>query len=238
MHPFIELRNIQHGYSLGKQNINLFCDLNLKIEQGESVALTGSSGAGKSTLLLLMAGLEQARSGALAFHNGVRNGNLIELKQSSGFIFQQFHLLPELDALNNLALPLKLRGNREALDQAHHWLALVGLAGRGKHRPSQLSGGEQQRIAIARALITQPKFIFADEPTGNLDETTSAGIVELLFDLVSAQNSALILVTHDLMLAHRCQRVLQLQQGQLHSINSEQILAAKPQLATAMLARG
>lgn len=200
--------------------------LNLSIQAGEQVAILGASGAGKSTLLALLAGLDTPTEGELlwrgkAFSSLDEDARAAVRAKEVGFIFQSFQLLPELSALENVMLPLELKGDPNAKQQAADWLEKVGLTQRAKHRPSQLSGGEQQRVAIARAFVTKPHVLFADEPTGNLDEDNGRKVADLLFELkaTSAQAMTLILVTHDRQLAQRCQRILQLEAGQL--VNDE-----------------
>lgn len=217
MNDFIELADAGKCYPVADQSVALFEQVQLTITKGQSTAIIGASGAGKSTLLLLSAGLETLDAGTLRY---VRNGKpqtVEALRRESGFIFQQFHLLPELTALQNVALPLKLLGVKQATQQALQWLDKVGLAARAQHKPTQLSGGEQQRVAIARCMCTQPAFIFADEPTGNLDETTAQTVSDLLFSLVKAQHVGLVMVTHNNELARRCDTVLQLKNGALHA---------------------
>lgn len=179
-----------------QQRIALFEHLDLEIASGQSYAIVGASGAGKSSLLAIIAGLESPMAGDIHIRIAGKVANALELRRNAGFIFQQFHLLPELDALGNVALPLRLKGDSLAYDKAHDWLDRVGLAARARHRPAQLSGGEQQRLAIARACVTSPTFVFADEPTGNLDEYTADYIAELLFEVVKGQGASLVLVTH------------------------------------------
>lgn len=181
---------------------------------------SAGSGAGKSTLLSLLAGLDTPSQGSVKI-----DGQLIEAlddrqraelrARTISFIFQSFHLLPELTALDNVRLPLEIRGAAEPEQEARHWLDAVGLGGRTEHYPAQLSGGEQQRVAIARAFATRPRLLFADEPTGNLDEETGASIIEQLFRLNRQQGATLILITHDPDLAARCQRRLRLHNGVL-----------------------
>lgn len=200
--------------------------LNISIHAGEQVAILGASGAGKSTLLALLAGLDTPTQGELLWR-GKPFSSLDEDARAAvrakevGFIFQSFQLLPELSALENVMLPLELKGDPQAKQQAADWLEKVGLSNRAKHRPSQLSGGEQQRVAIARAFVAKPQVLFADEPTGNLDEDNGRKVADLLFELkaTTAQAMTLILVTHDRQLAQRCQRILQLEAGQL--VNDE-----------------
>lgn len=211
----IELKNISQSFELNDEKVTLFEKLNLSICQGESYAITGPSGAGKSSLLMLASGLEQPTTGQSAYLQHNQISNLAELRNHIGFIFQQFHLLPELTALNNVALPLKLRGDKQAIEKAQLWLSKVGLNHRANHKPSELSGGEQQRVAIARALVFEPKFIFADEPTGNLDPKSAADIADLLISCCQENNAALVIVTHSDALAKRTQHVFSLVDGKL-----------------------
>ncbi len=211
----IELRNICQSFQTNDTKVTLFEGLNLTISRGKSYAITGPSGAGKSSLLMLMSGLEEPTSGTGTYVNGEQTKPLPELRSDIGFIFQQFHLLPELTALNNVALPLKLRGDKNAVTKAKHWLEKVGLQHRFDHKPSQLSGGEQQRVAIARALVFEPKFIFADEPTGNLDQKSASEIADILFTCCQENNAGLVAVTHSEVLAERAQHRFSLAEGQL-----------------------
>ncbi len=214
----ITLDLVSHHFESGDKIVRLFEDLSLCFEKGQSTAIIGPSGAGKSSLLTLAAGLEQPKSGAVRCHLGSKLLSQDEMRQTSGFIFQQFHLLPELDALSNLALPLRLRGDKAAYEAAEDWLDKVGLGERADHKPSQLSGGEQQRIAIARAFITSPSFIFADEPTGNLDEITSAAITDLMFNCARDTGAGLVLVTHSRSLAERADVCFKLSGGKLEAV--------------------
>jgi putative ABC transport system ATP-binding protein len=228
MSSSIQLSNISQSFYLNKSKVTLFEQLNLTIQQGQSYAITGPSGAGKSSLLMLMSGLEKPTSGEGLYskaednkctdHNHTLDGgfnNLEDLRSDIGFIFQQFHLLPELTALNNVALPLKLRGDKEAISKAKIMLDKVGLLERMNHKPNELSGGEQQRVAIARALVFTPRFIFADEPTGNLDEKSAMIIADTLFQCCQENNAALIIVTHSEALANRAQHKYRLNHGKL-----------------------
>jgi len=211
---------------LGKQVMSsdgalaILHDICFDLYQGESVAITGSSGSGKSTLLSLLAGLDTPTAGNVVMMgqdlNQLNEDGRASLRASHvGFVFQSFQLLPHLNALENVMLPAELKGDLEAKDKATLWLNKVGLKDRLKHFPKTLSGGEQQRVALARAFINQPAILFADEPTGSLDETSGNKVIDLLFDLNQANHSTLILVTHDPALASRCQRQLQLQGGKL-----------------------
>jgi putative ABC transport system ATP-binding protein len=222
----ISLDNVSQTFTSQQHAIELFKHINLTLEQGRSYAITGPSGAGKSSLLMIMSGLESPTTGQVTYTADKQTGTLTNLTSQIGFIFQQFHLLPELDALNNVALPLKLRGDKYAIDKAKASLADVGLSERFYHKPALLSGGEQQRVAIARALVFRPKFIFADEPTGNLDEQNAADIADLLFSCCHAQQAGLIVVTHSQALAARAQRQFNLNSGKLthvtkHPLNKE-----------------
>ena len=197
-------------------------DLSFQIEQGESVAIIGASGSGKSTLLSLLAGLDLPSIGQIDLMG--QNLNLLDEDgrarlrgQFVGFVFQSFQLLPHLTALENVMLPLEMAGvgHAEARLEAHQWLEKVGLSLRANHFPKTLSGGEQQRVALARAFINKPAILFADEPTGSLDEASGNRVIELLFELNRENSSTLVLVTHDPALAARCQRQLSLQGGRL-----------------------
>lgn len=199
--------------------------LNLKIKFGDAVAIVGASGSGKSTLLGILAGLDLPTSGSVTLAEQ-RIDTLDEDQRAAvrgehvGFVFQSFQLLANLTALENVMLPLELAGVKEAEAKSTALLTRVGLADRMTHYPKQLSGGEQQRVAIARAFASEPKILFADEPTGNLDEKTGESIIELLFEVNREQGTTLILVTHDMSLARRCQRIVRLHNGQLEKVTS------------------
>ena len=198
-------------------------DIKFRAAQSESIAIVGASGSGKSTLLALLAGLDVPSSGSVHIHgenlSAVSEDERAALRNKYvGFVFQQFHLLPNFNALENVALPLELRGDRNANQQAALTLAQVGLANRVHHYPRQLSGGEQQRVALARAYCSRPKILFADEPTGNLDGATAQKVTDLLFSLNEEYATTLILVTHDTELASRCSRRVQLLDGSLSEL--------------------
>ncbi|QWD69207.1 ATP-binding cassette domain-containing protein [Polynucleobacter sp. VK25] len=201
-------------------SLTILHDISFDVCEGESVAITGASGSGKSTLLGLLAGLDAPTSGhvELASHNLSQldeDGRAKLRGQKVGFVFQSFQLLPHLTALENVMLPAELNGLASPKENAQICLEQVGLADRANHFPKTLSGGEQQRVALARAFIMKPAILFADEPTGSLDELSGNRVIELLFELNQANNSTLILVTHDQTLADRCQRQLHLQGGRL-----------------------
>jgi putative ABC transport system ATP-binding protein len=192
----------------------------MKIKESESVAIVGSSGSGKSTLLGLLAGLDVNTSGEVFLYDQAFSGQSEERRalirgEYVGFIFQSFHLLPSLQAIENVMLPAELKGDKEARKKAEVLLDKVGLSHRLTHYPNQLSGGEQQRVAIARAFASNPKILFADEPTGNLDEENGKLIIKLLFELNQSQGTTLVMVTHDNELAKMCDRQLVMSAGQL-----------------------
>lgn len=208
----------------GTDTLSILTDINLEIQAGETVAIIGVSGSGKSTLLSLLAGLDLPSHGQVILNNhdlaSLDEDGRAKLRQALvGFVFQSFYLLPSLNALENVMLPLELAQEKQAKNLAKRLLIDVGLGARFTHYPNQLSGGEQQRVAIARAFASQPKLLFADEPTGNLDPDTGQHIIELLFQLNKRHNTTLVLVTHDTNLAQRCQRQLRLANGQLHTCN-------------------
>lgn len=201
-------------------SLTILSDVSFAIDKGDSVAVVGASGAGKSTLLALLAGLDLPTSGEIWLDGNNlttldEDGRAAVRAASVGFVFQSFHLVPSLNALENVMLPLELGGKPEPRKAASDIMKKVGLAERASHYPSQLSGGEKQRVAIARAFATEPAVLFADEPTGNLDSRTGDNIVELMFELNRNSSTTLILVTHDNSLAARCDRILGLDAGRL-----------------------
>jgi putative ABC transport system ATP-binding protein len=203
--------------------ISILSDLSLAIRHGEKVAIVGSSGSGKSTLLSLLAGLDNPTCGKVLINGDEisaldEDGRAAVRARHVGFVFQSFQLLSSLTALENVMLPLQLRGDARAKESALEALVSVGLEHRTQHYPKQLSGGEQQRVAIARAFAAKPAVLFADEPTGNLDVATGEKIIQLLFDLNANANTTLVLVTHDMQLARRCERTLYLQGGKLEEV--------------------
>jgi putative ABC transport system ATP-binding protein len=198
-------------------------NVSFEIPEGDTFSIVGPSGSGKTTLLGLCAGLDRATSGSIAL-NGITLDNLSEDERAAlrnryvGFVFQNFQLIPTLTALENVMVPLELRGDPKAYQAAKEWLGRVGLAARLDHYPAQLSGGEQQRVSIARAFSNNPKILFADEPTGNLDADNAAGIVDLLFELNRKAGTTLVLVTHDLELARRTRTILRLKGGHVEEM--------------------
>ncbi len=212
--------DVRKSYGHGPAKVEVLKSINLKIEAGETLALVGKSGSGKSTLLSLMAGLDQLDSGEI-WIQGKCVSKLSEKEltlfraQNMGIVFQQFHLVSTLTALENVLLPLNLLKDPAANEKATKLIDLVGLSHRSRHLPSELSGGESQRVAIARALSTSPAILFADEPSGNLDEETGEKVMSLLFNLVKETGTTLVLVTHDQDLAKKCSRVIHLEHGSL-----------------------
>ncbi len=220
--PAVELENVQLSLGRGAARVHILKGISLKIERGETAALTGPSGSGKTTLLMVMAGLERPDSGSVKV-DGTGLGRLGEDALARfrgariGLVFQSFHLIPTMTTLENVAIPLELAGIAEAFARASAELAAVGLDNRLRHYPAQLSGGEQQRVALARALAPNPTILIADEPTGNLDEATGASIIDLLFALRRDRGATLILVTHDPALASKCQRKIELRSGRIEA---------------------
>lgn len=212
--------DLKKSYGHGPSRVEVLKGINLKIETGETLALVGKSGSGKSTLLSLMAGLDQVDEGEI-WVKGKCVNKLSEKEltlfraQNMGIVFQQFHLVSTLTALENVLLPLNLLKDPHATEIANKLIDQVGLSHRSHHLPSELSGGESQRVAIARALSTRPAILFADEPSGNLDEETGAKVMDLLFKMVKETGTTLVLVTHDQDLACQCSRVIHLEHGSL-----------------------
>ncbi len=218
----IETRNLVKAVNTSEGRLIILKGVSLLIESGEAVAIVGASGSGKSTLLGLMAGLDGVTSGDVILdgHNLTQmdeEQRAILRGQLVGFVFQSFQLLPSLTALENVMLPIELKGDPEPNKKANQLLERVGLEERWHHYPNQLSGGEQQRVAIARAFATEARILFADEPTGNLDTATGAKVVDLLFDLNQEYSTTLVLVSHDERLAGRCGRIVKLVAGEIMS---------------------
>jgi len=218
--PAITLSRVNLSLGRGAARVHILKDVTLHIGRGEAVGLVGPSGSGKSTLLMVMAGLEHADTGSVVVA-GEDIGRLDEdalarfRGRHVGIVFQSFHLIPTMTAVENVAVPLELAGAADAFARAEKELAAVGLSDRAAHYPAELSGGEQQRVALARALAPHPAILVADEPTGNLDDTTGQQIVDLLFAGHAERGTTLVLVTHDATLAARCDRVVRLRSGRV-----------------------
>jgi putative ABC transport system ATP-binding protein len=218
--PILRLTGVHLKLASQAGEVNILRGVDLSIAPGESVAVIGPSGSGKSTMMMIVAGLERPTQGEVR----VAGQNLIALdedglalfrRRSIGIVFQAFHLIPTMTALENVAIPLEFAGDPKAWDKAKKALESVGLGHRLTHYPGQMSGGEQQRTALARAVVAEPKLLLADEPTGNLDATTGIGIVDLMFDLKKRLGTALMLITHDPGLAARCDRAVRMDDGRL-----------------------
>ena len=218
--PVLSIENANLSLNGNAGRVDILHDISLDVASGETLGLIGPSGSGKSSLLMLMGGLEQASSGkitALGQDLTTMNEDQLALfrRDNMGVVFQSFHLIPTMTALENVATPLELAGVSDAFDRAEAELKAVGLGDRIDHYPSQMSGGEQQRVALARASAPRPRLLLADEPTGNLDETNGQAIIDLLFDLRDRHGATLIMVTHSNELASRCDRVVRLRDGRI-----------------------
>jgi len=216
----IEAHGVSKIVTTSTGPLTILSNISLSIARGDSLAIVGASGSGKSTLLGILAGLDTPSNGQVILADQDitamdEEGRAAVRAQAVGFVFQSFQLLPGLNALENVMLPMELHGKKDAASKAKDYLSRVGLQDRLLHYPKQLSGGEQQRVAIARAFASEPKVLFADEPTGNLDTLTGSNVIELLFELNSEQDTTLILVTHEQRLASRCQRQVTLDAGNL-----------------------
>jgi putative ABC transport system ATP-binding protein len=216
----IKITDLRMSYPVENGSLDVLSGVNMAIADGETVAIVGPSGSGKTTLLILLAGLEKPTSGTIEFGGedivALDGDSLADIRRDQlGIVFQSFHLVPSLTALGNVSLPVEIGGRENARDSARDLLRRVGLEDRAHHYPSQLSGGEQQRVAIARSLVHSPGLLLADEPTGNLDIHTGAQIIELLFELSAETGSTMVLVTHDNEVARRCKRVFHLTDGKL-----------------------
>ncbi len=216
----LTVQNLTKTYESGNKSLTVLDDVTFDIKEGETFAIVGPSGSGKTTLLGLCAGLDRASSGSVTL-NGIRLDDLDEderaevRNQHVGFVFQNFQLIPTLTALENVMVPMELKGEKGAQKMAMELLVRVGLGDRHDHYPAQLSGGEQQRVSLARAFSNRPKILFADEPTGNLDVETHDVVEKLLFDLNKEAGTTLVLVTHDLELASKTQHILKLRGGKV-----------------------
>lgn len=225
----IDLENVHLSLGQGAARVHILKGVSVAIKRGEAVGLVGPSGSGKSTLLMVMSGLERADLGKVS----IVNHDLMALSEDDlarfrgrhvGIVFQSFHLIANMTALENVAVPLELAGITDAFARAEEELKSVGLGDRLSHYPGELSGGEQQRVAIARALVARPDLLIADEPTGNLDEDTGEDISNLLFKLQKERDMTLLLVTHDLKLAGRCDRAIEIRSGEIRDENGEDTL--------------
>ena len=216
----LEVNKLRKEVSSGDSELTILDDVSFSLEEGQSLAITGPSGSGKSTLLGLLAGLDTATSGEIyldevGLHNLDEEDRAILRKEKVGFVFQSFELLPSLTALENVMLPSELKSEDNPQENAEYFLKRVGLSEREHHYPNQLSGGEQQRVAIARAFACSAKILFADEPTGNLDPKNGQVVSDLLFEVNSETDNALVIVTHDLELANRCDKRIDLKLGRI-----------------------
>jgi putative ABC transport system ATP-binding protein len=218
--PSVLLENVSLSLNGNAGIVDILKDISIDIQEGESIGIVGPSGSGKSSLLMLMGGLERISNGKI----NLLGQNLSEMNENKlasfrrsnvGIIFQSFHLIPTMTALENVAVPLELNGNKDAFSLAEEALVKVGLGDRLSHFPSQLSGGEQQRTALARAVIANPKILLADEPTGNLDHDNGKIVADYLFELHTENKATLVLVTHDLELAERCERKIKISDGEI-----------------------
>lgn len=220
--PLVRIDNLDLSLGRDASRVHILKGVSLEIARGEAIGLVGPSGSGKSTLLMTMAGLERPDRGSIVIDgenlSGFDEDGLARFRgRNIGIVFQSFHLIPTMTALENVAVPLELAGEDDAFGKAAAELEAVGLGERLTHYPAQLSGGEQQRVALARALVVDPALLIADEPTGNLDEATGKGIVDLLFRLKTERGATLVLVTHDPGLAAQCDRVIRLRSGRIET---------------------
>jgi putative ABC transport system ATP-binding protein len=218
--PFIQITDLHLSVPAAAGPVNILRGIDLTVEAGEAVGIVGPSGSGKTSLLMLLAGLERASRGSLRLGGqeltGLDEDALARLRRRMvGIVFQAFHLIPTMTALENVAIPLELAGAADAMARASEALRAVGLAHRLTHLPGQLSGGEQQRVALARAFAPAPRLLLADEPTGNLDQTTGAAVMDLLFERRARSGSTLLLITHDPTLAARCDRCVRIRDGRV-----------------------
>lgn len=218
--PAINVKNLSKRVADATGELTILHNIEFSVAAGETVAIVGASGSGKSTLLGILAGLDTPSEGTVEL-SGVdifaldEDGRALLRKSQLGFVFQSFQLLMHLNALENVMLPMELRGDKDARSKAEQMLAKVGLSSRLKHYPKYLSGGEQQRVALARAFVTEPPLLFADEPTGSLDAATGEAVIQLMFELNRERGSSLVLVTHDLSIAARCGRTISISAGRL-----------------------
>ena len=224
--PILRLAGVHLKLASQAGEVNILRGVDLSVAPGETVAVVGPSGSGKSTMMMIVAGLERPTQGEV--HVAGQNlttldedGLALFRRRSIGIVFQAFHLIPTMTALENVAIPLEFAGDTKAWVKAKAALESVGLGHRLTHYPGQMSGGEQQRTALARAVVAEPKLLLADEPTGNLDATTGVGIVDLMFDLQKKFGTSLLLITHDATLARRCDRAVRMDDGRLSPLNAD-----------------
>jgi putative ABC transport system ATP-binding protein len=236
--PAVKLKNVDLTLGSGAARVHVLRNVDLTVDAGETVGLVGPSGSGKTTLLMIVAGLERIDSGKIAIagtdYAGLGEDELATFRGANiGFVFQSFHLMQTMTALENVAVPLELAGVDAAFDRARDMLGRVGLGERLSHYPAQMSGGEQQRVAIARALVVEPRLLIADEPTGNLDAGTGGDIADLIFQAAAEQATTLLLVTHDAALAGRCGRAVRMDSGRLIETGGATATVPNPALRTA-----
>jgi putative ABC transport system ATP-binding protein len=229
MPKILKITGLEKTYTSGNKQLTVLQDISFDVEKGQTFSIVGPSGSGKTTLLGLCAGLDQPNSGKVELCgqdlNNLNEDQRAQLRNKEvGFIFQNFQLLPTLTALENVSVPLELQGNKAAVKTSLALLEKVGLADRVHHYPSQLSGGEQQRVALARAFANSPSILFADEPTGNLDEETGEKVIKLLFNLNKDAGTTLVIISHDLDLANRTQQILRLKGGQILTNEGTEVL--------------
>jgi putative ABC transport system ATP-binding protein len=227
----IELRDVSLTLGEGASSVHVLKNISLDVTAGETAGIVGPSGSGKSTLLMVLAGLEGVDAGTVKIAGELLNGKTedqvaVFRGRTIGIVFQSFHLIPNMTALENVAVPLELAGHRDAFEAAARELAAVGLSERLTHYPGELSGGEQQRVAIARALAPAPRILIADEPTGNLDQATGRQIADLLFSQAAERGTTLVLVTHDPALAARCSRQIAMRSGRIETAVQPQLVRA------------
>lgn len=220
MEPLLETRELSKFYHVGKRRINVLESVSLRINKGEFVVISGSSGSGKTTLLSLLSGLDQPSSGTVSLDGqditDLTEDQLAPVRNNlTGFVFQSFHLIPSLNGLENIMFPAELRGDRQAKQKAEKLLERVGLSQRWNSFPEQLSGGEKQRVAICRALINEPRIVFADEPTGNLDSENSEGVIELLRSIHKDQKTTFVMATHNKKIVGKTDQIFHLHDGRL-----------------------
>jgi putative ABC transport system ATP-binding protein len=230
MSEILKVENLSKVYKSGERKLTVLDNIHFSLQEGESLSIVGPSGSGKTTLLGLCAGLDRPSAGSVHIYDKLLN-NMSEDERAAvrnqfvGFIFQNFQLIPTLTAVENVMIPMELKGMKGAYKVAIDLMERVGLGTRADHYPSQLSGGEQQRVSLARAFSNEPKILFADEPTGNLDDVTGQNIEELMFDLNKEKGTTLVIVTHDISLAEKTGRILKLKGGKviqdLHSQSAE-----------------